>query len=254
MYIDFTNLNKACPKDCFLLPRIDTLIDATAEKKRFSFLDAFSGYHQISLVPEDVEKTSFITDFGTFCYTAMPFGLKNAGATYQRMVNRVFGNIVGRTIEAYVDDMVVYSNHEEDHVENLRKIFRVARRSRLKFNPEKCTFDTIGGKFLGFMPSCITLIEVGKIGELPTWMDALKSYLAEGIQPSDPVEARRLRVRIVWFIIIDNHLFKKRISMQYLKCIDANRGFVILTEVHSGMYRNHQGVNRLVFKDDYEIR
>ncbi|KAL2541267.1 Ribonuclease H [Abeliophyllum distichum] len=83
MCIDFTDLNKACPKDCFPLPRIDALIDATAGKKRFSFLDAFSGYHQISLAPEDAEKTSFITDFGTYCYTAMPFGLKNAGATYQ---------------------------------------------------------------------------------------------------------------------------------------------------------------------------
>ncbi|KAL2457335.1 Ribonuclease H [Abeliophyllum distichum] len=94
--IDFTDLNKACPKDCFHLPRIDALIDATARKKRFSFLDAFSGYHQISLAPEDAEKTSFITNFGTFCYTAMPFGLKNAGATYQRMVNKVFGNLIGR--------------------------------------------------------------------------------------------------------------------------------------------------------------
>uniref|UniRef100_A0A2N9I0I0 Uncharacterized protein n=1 Tax=Fagus sylvatica TaxID=28930 RepID=A0A2N9I0I0_FAGSY len=84
--VDFTNLNQACPKDPFLLPKIDQLVDATAGHDRMSFLDAFQGYHQIALSAEDREKTAFITPLGIYCYKVMPFGLKNAGATYQRMV------------------------------------------------------------------------------------------------------------------------------------------------------------------------
>ena len=88
--IDFTDINKACPKDSFPLPRIDLIVDATAGHELLSFMDAFSGYNQISMDPGDQEKTSFVTAQGTYCYRVMPFGLKNAGATYQRLVNRMF--------------------------------------------------------------------------------------------------------------------------------------------------------------------
>ena len=88
--IDFTDINKACPKDSFPLPRIDLIVDATAGHELLSFMDAFSGYNQISMDLEDQEKTSFVTAQGTYCYRVMPFGLKNAGATYQRLVNRMF--------------------------------------------------------------------------------------------------------------------------------------------------------------------
>ena len=88
--IEFTNLNQACPKDLFPLPKIDQLVDATAGHDRMSFLDAFQGYHQISLSTEDHEKTTFITPLGIYCYKVMPFGLKNASATYQRMVTKMF--------------------------------------------------------------------------------------------------------------------------------------------------------------------
>ncbi|KAL0410687.1 UNVERIFIED_CONTAM: Transposon Ty3-G Gag-Pol polyprotein [Sesamum latifolium] len=88
--IDFTDLNKACPKDPFPLPRIDTLVDSTSGCEILSFLDVYQGYNQIPLAPEDQEKTSFVTDQGVFCYNVMPFGLKNAGATYQRLVNYMF--------------------------------------------------------------------------------------------------------------------------------------------------------------------
>ena len=83
MCVDFTDLNKACPKDSYPLPRIDKLIDETSGYELLSFMDAFSGYHQIMMYPPDEEKTAFITDKGTYCYRVMPFGLKNAGATYQ---------------------------------------------------------------------------------------------------------------------------------------------------------------------------
>ena len=90
LYIDFTDINKACPKDSFPLPRIDLIVDATAGHELLSFMDAFSGYNQISMDPDDEEKTSFVKAQGTYCYRVMPFGLKNAGATYQRLVNRMF--------------------------------------------------------------------------------------------------------------------------------------------------------------------
>ena len=88
--IDFTDINTACPKDSFPLPRIDLIVDATAGHELLSFMDAFSGYNQISMDPDDQEKTSFVTAKGTNCYRVMPFGLKNEGATYQRLVNRMF--------------------------------------------------------------------------------------------------------------------------------------------------------------------
>ena len=88
--VDYTDLNDACPKKSFPLPRIDQIVDASARHDMLSFLDAFSGYHQIPMHPPDAEKTSFITPHGLYCYNVMPFGLKNAGATYQRFVTKMF--------------------------------------------------------------------------------------------------------------------------------------------------------------------
>ena len=88
--VDFTDLNKAWPKDCYLLPRIDLLVDAIVGHSLLSFMDVYLGYNQIRMYPGDEEKTSIITDQGTYCYRVMPFGLKNAGSTYQRLVNLMF--------------------------------------------------------------------------------------------------------------------------------------------------------------------
>ena len=104
--IDFTDVNQACPKDSFPLPRIDLIVDATSGYE-LSFMDALSGYNQISMDPDDQEKTSFVTKQGTYCYRVMPFGLKNAGATYQRLVNRMFQKQIGASMEVYIDDMLV---------------------------------------------------------------------------------------------------------------------------------------------------
>ena len=105
--IDFTDLNKACPKDPFPLPRINQLVDSASGHARLSFLDAFQGYHQIPMNAADQDKTTFFTPRGTYCYKVMLFGLKNVGATYQRMVTKLFGHIMGKTVEAYIDDMLV---------------------------------------------------------------------------------------------------------------------------------------------------
>ncbi|KAL5580502.1 hypothetical protein UlMin_012944 [Ulmus minor] len=121
--IDFTDLNKACPKDSFPLPHIDMLVDATAGHELLSFMDAFSGYNQILMHPDDQEKTTFITERGIFCYKVMPFGLKNAGATYQRLVNKMFADYLGNTMEVYIDDMLVKSLLAEQHLDHLRQAF-----------------------------------------------------------------------------------------------------------------------------------
>jgi hypothetical protein len=107
MCIDYTSLNKACPKDPFVLPRIDQVIDSTAGCDLLSFLDAYSGYHQIPLFQLDQIKMSFITPYGAYCYVTMPFGLKNDGATYQRTMQRCLQGQIGRNVHACVDDVMV---------------------------------------------------------------------------------------------------------------------------------------------------
>ena len=119
MCVDFTNLNRACPKDSYPLPRIDTLVDSTARHELLSFIDAFSGYNQIKMNKEDQEKTSFVTSQRLFCYKVMPFRLKNAGAMYQRLMNKMFTHQIGRNVQVYVDDMLVKSLRENDHLNDL---------------------------------------------------------------------------------------------------------------------------------------
>ena len=123
MCVDFTDLNKACPKDSYPLPWIDTLVHSTARHQLLSFMDAFSGYNQIRMDKSDQEKTSFVTSQGLFSYKVMPFGLKNAGATYQRLMNKMFAHQIGKNVQVYVDDMLVKSLHEVDHLDDLIKTF-----------------------------------------------------------------------------------------------------------------------------------
>ncbi|XP_012838229.1 PREDICTED: uncharacterized protein LOC105958770 [Erythranthe guttata] len=151
MCIDFRDLNKACPKDYYPLPRIDQLVDSTAGCKMLSMMDASQGYHQIPLDREDHAKVSFITSTGTYCYTVMPFGLKNAGATYQRLMDRMFQTQLGRNMEIYVDDMLVKSKEARTHLEDLEETFHTLRQYGMKLNPNKCAFGVQTGKFFGYM-------------------------------------------------------------------------------------------------------
>ena len=125
--VDYTNLNKACPKDSFPLPRIDQIIDAPARHWMLSFLDDFSGYHQIAMHSPDVEKTLFITPHSLFCYNVMMFGLKNARATYQRLVTKMFRPLLGKTMEVYIDDMLVKSKECPHHAKHLKETFELLR-------------------------------------------------------------------------------------------------------------------------------
>jgi hypothetical protein len=116
-------------------------------------MDAFSGYNQIHMDETDQEKTSFITDQGLYCYKMMPFGLKNYGATYQRLVNKMFRDQIERNVEVYVDDMLVKSIQTASHIADLRGTFGTLRSHKMKLNPAKYAFGVSSGKFLGFMVS-----------------------------------------------------------------------------------------------------
>ena len=109
MCVDYRDLNRASPKYDFPLPHTDISVDNTVQHRVFSFMDGFSGYNQINMAPEDMEKTTFVTQWGTFCYKVMPFGLKNAGATYQHAMVSLFHDMIHHEIEVYVDDMIARS-------------------------------------------------------------------------------------------------------------------------------------------------
>ena len=127
MCVYFTYLNSAYPKDIFPLLRIDQIINSTIGHKLLIFMDAFSSYNQMQMSKEDQDKIAFITSQGLYYYRVMSFGLKNVGATYQRLVNQMFSKQIGRNVEIYVDDMLVKSKEEESHLDNLKETFETLR-------------------------------------------------------------------------------------------------------------------------------
>ncbi|GJR63960.1 reverse transcriptase domain-containing protein [Tanacetum coccineum] len=133
MCIDFKNLNSSCPKDYYPLPNIDCKVEAVMGFKYKCFLDAYKGYHQIQMAKEDEEKTAFYTEQGTYCYTKMSFGLKNAGATYQRLVDSTFQNQIGRNLEAYV----IKSKEEKSLLADIAETFESLKTINMKLNPKK---------------------------------------------------------------------------------------------------------------------
>ena len=149
MCVDFWDLNEASPKDDFPLPYIDILIDNAAEHALLSFMDGFLGYDQIKMVLEDIEKTSFITPWGMHYYKVMPFGLKNAGATYQHAATTLLHDLIHKEVEVYVDDMIVKSKDHEGHIPALWKFFERIQFYKLRLNPKKCTFGVTFEKLLG---------------------------------------------------------------------------------------------------------
>jgi hypothetical protein len=153
MCIDFTDLNKACPKDEIPLPRIDSLVDAAATSELKSLLDCYSGCHKIWMKKEDEPKTSFITPSGTYYYLRMPEGLKNAGGSFNRMTAKVVCSQIGRNVLTYVDDIIVKRTKQENHIADLQETFANVRKACLKLNPKKCVLGVKKGKFLGCLVS-----------------------------------------------------------------------------------------------------
>ncbi|KAK1668161.1 hypothetical protein QYE76_056320 [Lolium multiflorum] len=148
---DFRDLNRACPKDDFPIPITEIIVDSTTGHGALSFMDGSSGYNQIKMDPDDAIHTAFRTPKGNFYYTIMPFGLKNAGATYQRAMTRVLGDLFHHKVECYIDDLVVKTKDRRDHKEDLRVVFERLRRHQLRMNPLKCAFAVQSGVFLGFV-------------------------------------------------------------------------------------------------------
>ncbi|CAL8167777.1 unnamed protein product [Prunus armeniaca] len=151
--VDYRNLNEASPKDEYPMPMADMLVDGAAHNQMLSFMDGNAGYNQIIVAEGDIHKTTFMCPghIGAFEYTVMPFGLRNAGATYQRAMNSVFHDMIGHSLEVYIDDVVIKSPEEENHISNLRRAFLRMRQHKLKMNPKKCVFGVQLGNFLGFL-------------------------------------------------------------------------------------------------------
>ncbi|GKU99600.1 hypothetical protein SLEP1_g12423 [Rubroshorea leprosula] len=192
MCIDFTNLNEACPKNPHPLPNVEKLVERAAGHERMSFLDASSGYHQVQLLLDDQEKTAFYVGDAIYCYVMMPFGLKNAGATYQKLVQIIFKLQIGRNIEVYVDDMIVTSVRAEDHIGDLKSgkfLGYVVSKKGIEVNLEKV-------QAVQQMESPKTVKEVqhltGRIAALHRAFDELKQYLASAPLLSKPMEGESL--------------------------------------------------------------
>eukprot|EP01018_Ginkgo_biloba_P024701 Gb_11641 [translate_table: standard] len=151
--IDFRDINKACPKDDFPLPNIDMIFDSTSGHEMLSFMDEFFGYNQIKIAPEDQHKIALTTPWGTFCYQVMPFGLKNAGATYQRAMTVIFYDMLHDIVEDYVDDILAKSKTRMQHPVVLRRVFERLRKYQVCLNLKKCVFGVTSGKLLGFIVS-----------------------------------------------------------------------------------------------------
>ena len=215
MCVDFTDLNKVCPKDSYPLPSIDTLVESASGCKKLSFLYAFSGFNQIKMHPRDEIKTAFMTETCSYCYKVMPFGLKNVGATYQRLMDRVLAPMLGRNVQAYVDDMVVTSQERGRHTIDLEELFATIAKYRLKMNPEKCVFGVEAGMFLGFMltdrgieanpDKCAAIIamrsptSVKGVQQLTGRMAALSRFVSAGGDNSHPYfQCLKRNSRFVW--------------------------------------------------------
>nr|GEW66689.1 reverse transcriptase domain-containing protein [Tanacetum cinerariifolium] len=151
MCVDFTNLNKACPQDCYPLPEIDWKVKSLCGYPFKCFLDAYKGYHHIQLAELDEEKTYFHTGQWMYCYTKIPFGLKNVGAIYQQLMDKAFESQIGRNIKVYVDDLVVKSYTEAEMMIDIKETFRTLRKVNMKLNPKKCSFGLAEGIFLGYV-------------------------------------------------------------------------------------------------------
>jgi hypothetical protein len=150
--IDYRDINKACPKDNFPTPFVDQIVDDCARSEIFSLMDGFSGYNQINIVPADQHKTTFICPWGTFAYRKLPFGLKNAGATFQHAMSYAFHDIK-HIVQPYLDDLPAHSMHRVDHPTHLRTIFLRCQFYHIRLNPHKCVFCIESDRLLGFIVS-----------------------------------------------------------------------------------------------------
>jgi hypothetical protein len=151
--VDYRELNKATQKDHFPLPFIDQVLDTLAGKRFFSFLDGFNGYNQIQIAPEDQDKTTFMSPWGTFAYRVLPFGLCNTPATFQREILGIFSDLVNDSVEIYMDDFTPYGDSFEEALENLEKVLKRCKQMHVSLSTEKCHMLMEEGVVLGHLLS-----------------------------------------------------------------------------------------------------
>jgi hypothetical protein len=154
MCIDYTSLNKACPKDPFPLPRIDQIVDSSSRCDLLCFLYAYSGFQQIPMSREDEVNTAFIIVDGLFCYVSMPYALKNALPTFVRAMHKTFGDLIRDLVVEYVEDIIVKVKSSASLLDNLAPVFYRLCLTCTKLNPDKCVFGVTAGKLLDFLVSC----------------------------------------------------------------------------------------------------
>ncbi|GKC59820.1 reverse transcriptase domain-containing protein [Tanacetum coccineum] len=184
MCVDFTDLNKACPQDCYPLPEIDWKVESLCGYPFKCFLDAYKGYHQIQMAESYEEKTTFHTNQGVYCYTKMPFGLKNADATYQRLVDKAFDSQVGRNIKVYVDDLVIKSHTEAEMLRDIDETFREGMFLGYMISPEGITPCPDKTEAVLQLPSPRTIKEVQSLnGKLAS----LNRFLSKSAEKSLPL-------------------------------------------------------------------
>jgi len=143
MCVDYTNLNRAYPKDSYPFPNINWLVDGTTVHKILSFLDVYFDYNQISMHPWDKEEIVFVTDDANYYYEVMWFGVKNVGATYQRLMDKIFKGLISRCVKVYVEDIVVKSDSCDQHIKDLKEVFEVLRRAYMRLNLEKSVHSVL---------------------------------------------------------------------------------------------------------------
>jgi hypothetical protein len=151
--VDFRNLNRSSKKENYPLPKMEHILQRVTGASMISMIDGFSSYNQISVLPEDREKTTFTTPWGTFMYAKMPLGLMNAGTTFQRAMDIAFFGERDKFVIIYLDDITVFSISDKEHCCHLRKVFVKFRRFGLSLNPKKYLFSMKEGKFLGHIVS-----------------------------------------------------------------------------------------------------
>ncbi|GKB00017.1 reverse transcriptase domain-containing protein [Tanacetum coccineum] len=257
MCVDFKYLNKACPKDGYPLPEINWKVESLCGFPFKYFLDAYKGYHQIQMAEEDEEKTTFITNQGIFCYRKMPFGLRNADATYQRLVDKAFHGQISRNLKVYVDDLVIKSRTEDEIVRDIEETFKTLRKINMKLNLKKCTFGVEKGMFLGYQvlveelkEKSINEIEVFTVVEEEgdSWMTPIHEYLTDETLPAERKKARAIKQKSQCFAIINEMLYKKSFLGPWLRCVGPSQVNYVLLEIHEGSCSMHAGPRSVIAK------
>ncbi|GFS29582.1 hypothetical protein Acr_00g0007310 [Actinidia rufa] len=265
LHVDFTDLNKACPKDSFPLPKIVLIVDVTSKHELLSFMNTFSGYPQIKMYPPDVDKTSFITERGFYYYKVMPFELKNVGVTYQRLFNKMFKKMTRKTMEVYIDDMLdLFSKPYQASIWSM--LYASGSKSqtmKLNMNLYSCRLRVaieLGVEFLDTFNGSQLVIKYFKIRQIPREKNRKADALANlasafdfildrnGTLPSNKLRALWIQYRSAKFCLLYGTLYKRSFLGPLLKCLRLEEAEYVLREIHEGICRNHSGARSLVTK------